>query len=214
MSPEVTSGAVVDTVALHYFLLARRCELLATLIGTPFLVPSIVFDPDEGDIPTDARSELTRGISVLRRKAAEMRQPEERRLTADLKATRLQAVFQAHADRLITVVEMTASERVLAGLLTRPDHIATYTLRFPLGAGEGASAAIACERGCVLVTDDNAALGVYSRLRPGGTYGRIRGLLQRAASLNLVSETEANAIHAEMTAFGFWDRVQPFPPAP
>jgi predicted nucleic acid-binding protein len=111
----------------------------------------------------------------------------------------------------VEVVEMTASERTLAGRLSSPDHVDEYRLRFPLGLGEAACVAIACERGYTLVTDDNAGLDVYSRLRPGGPYQRIRGLLQRAANENLISEVEANDIHAEMTTLGFWDRTRPFP---
>lgn len=211
MSPEFADRAVVDTVCLEYFLFANRCDLLARLIETPLMVPRIVFDPDEGDIPADARSELTRGIAVLGRQSRSARQPPESRDRAALKANRLGAVVQAHRDGLLEVVEMTASERTLAGRLNSPDHTGEFRLRVPLGLGESACVAIAHQRGCALVTDDNAALEVYSRLCPGGPYERIRGLLQRAANQGFVSRAEANDIHAAMTALGFWDRTRPFP---
>lgn len=205
---------VVDTVVLHYFLLVERCDLLAALVGPPLLVPRIVFDPDEGAIPTDSRSELTRGIAVLSLKAGDMHQPDESRRTSELKSRRLEDAFAALNAGLITVVDLTVDERALAGRLNSRDHLADYGLLVPLGLGEAACIAIACERGHALATDDGDALKVFRRLRPAGVYARIRGLLQRAASLAIVTEEEANLLHAEMTALGFWDQVTPFPDLP
>lgn len=212
MSQEPGS-AVVDTVVLHYFLLARRCDLLASLIGAPLLVPRIVFDPDEGSVPVSVRSEITRGIEVLSRNAANAHQPEESRRAAALKAQRLREVADLHEQGSIHVLDLTVTERALAGRLNSGDHLAQFQLRFPLGMGEAACVAIALERGYVLVTDDSAALEVFLRLQPGGQHARIRGLLRMAAEAGTVTQTEANAIHTEMTTLGFWDRMLPFPPS-
>lgn len=210
MSQE-SGSVVVDTVVLHYFLLARRCELLVQLLGSPLGTPRVVFDPEEGDIPTAARSELTRGIAVLTRTAANEHQPDDSRRAASLKANHLSEVASLHARGLIQVLDMTRTERALAGRLNSREHTADYDLRFPLGMGEAACVAIAHERGYALVTDDNAGLRVFLRLRPDGRHARIRMLLQRAGESGLVDRAEANAIHRAMTGLGFWDRVLPFP---
>jgi len=204
-------SAVVDTVALQYFLLARRGELLVELLGAPLHTPRIVFDPDEVDVPLESRSELTRGIEVLSRRAVKTQQPPDSRHMAHLKATRLSEVLTLYRHELISIVDMTTTERALAGQLNSRHHVAEFQLRFPLGLGEAACVAVAYERDWTLVTDDTAGLQAVLHLHPEHRYARIRRLLQRAAETGAVTRKEANAIHREMTAFGFWDRVLPYP---
>jgi len=105
------------------------------------------------------------------------------------------------------------SERRLAARLQSRDGAVQYGLRVPLGPGEAACVAIAWERVWTIATDDEDALKVLDQMHDGCTYPyeRIRGLLIRSANEKLISTNEANEIHAEMRALGFWDSGLRFP---
>lgn len=202
--------AVVDTVVLRYFLLVGRQDLLLALLGRPLMVPRVVFDPDEGDVPEAAMSELIWSIRFQRGAAADPGRLRAARARAATNAERLGAIFEMHARGEVKVVDLEADELELFAQLTSTNGAKELGLSFALQPGEAACVALAVKRGWVLATDDSDALTALECLDAGHAYERIRRLLQRGAEAGLVSEEEANDLHAEMRRLGFRDRVPPF----
>ena len=200
---------ILDTVVLLYFLLAEREDLLGDLVTWPFRVPYAVFDPDDwtGATKPKRRPDLV----------SEIRQAEEyfeyaAHETGDTGATfKINKVERLYAEGLIVVEAMKPDERRLADEL-QGSRALRLGLRASLGPGESACIAIAYKRQWTLVTDDNDALKVLSRLHGNRNfrYERIRRLLIRAAVEGRVTEEEANRIHGSMVSYGFWDSQRPF----
>lgn len=203
--------SVVDTVVLRYFLLVDEIGLLLELLGAPLGVPRIIFDPDEGDAPETALSEITRSIAVQRRVASDPARDDERRLVAATNAERLERAAQVHAVGEIVTIDLTATELQILGQLTSPSGCKGFGLVFPLAAGEAACIAVAVTRGAVLATDDSDALKALQALAARHPYERIRKLLVRAGNGGHISLNRANELHADMRRLGFWDTHPPFP---
>lgn len=205
--------SVVDTVVLRYFLLVDELDLLVGLLGEPLGVPRIIFDPDEGDVPELARSELTRSVAFQRRVADDPAREENGRLTAASNAERLQQIGAAHEGGQIRTLDLTEAELEIVAALTSPIRCKEFGLVFPLAAGEAACIAVAVSRDLVLATDDSDALKALHVMVPGHPYERIRKLLIRAGNEGAISKSRANDVHTEMRALGFWDIQRPFPRA-
>ncbi len=203
--------AVVDTVVLRYFLFVARQDLLVALLGRPLMVPRVVFDPDEGDVSEVAMSELTRSIRFQRGAAADPGRLPAARARAATNADRLQAISEMHVRRDVQVVDLETDELELFARLTSIEGSRSLGLHFAIQPGEAACVALAVKRGWVLATDDQDALTALEALDPGHAYERIRRLLQRAAEAGLISQDEANDLHAGMRRLGFRDREVPFP---
>lgn len=210
MSSEPPSS-VVDTVVLRYFLLVGESDLLLRLLGTPLGVPRIIFDPDEGNVPEAARSEITRSVAFQQRVVSDPAREEQGRRTAATNAERLAHVADLHAAGQILTLDLTAAELQIVGQLTSLSGCRGFGLVFPLAAGEAACIGIAATRQLVLATDDNDALRALHALAPRHPYERIRRLLRRAGDDGHVSASRANDLHAEMRQLGFWDTHPPFP---
>lgn len=204
--------AIVDTVVLRYFLLVDRTELLLNLLGSPLGVPRVVYDPEEGDVPAIAMSEMTRAIFDQRRRWEDQLQPDDVRAGANKRMQRLHAIHSLNGIGHIEVFDMTDEERTAFARLTSPRGASGADLMFPLAPGEASTVAIAISRGMSCATDDTDALHALEVLAPGHPYERIRKLLQRAAAEGLLTHAEANQVHLEMRSAGFWDRGIPFPP--
>lgn len=202
--------AVVDTVVLRYFLFVARQDLLVALLGRPLMVPRVVFDPDEGDVPEDAMSEITRSIQVQRKAAADPGRLPTARTRGATNAERLQGIFEMHERGDAGVVDLETEERGLFARLTSDEGARSLGLRFAIQPGEAACVALAVKRGWVLATDDQDALKAIEALSPGHAYERIRRLLQRAADEGLIGEEDANDLHATMRHLGFRDSEPPF----
>lgn len=197
--------AVVDTVIVRYFLFVDRADLLIDLLRSPIGVSRIVYDPEEGDVPEQAMSEITRSIVVQQRMAADRARGAQAREDAARNAERLIQIDNLCRDGHVTVLDMESDELQLVGLLTTSHQVHNFDLRFPLDSGEAASLAIAFHRGLVFATDDADALRALRVLDPRHPYERIRKLLRRAVREDLVERNEAVAIHREMRRLGFWD---------
>lgn len=213
MSSNPPAEVVIDSVVLHYFLLVDRYDLLAALLRGPMMVPRIVYDPDEpGGTPPASMCEMNRAIDFQRRRAAADR---SRQLTSrsdfDQHATRLSEIVSLIQDGHLEIVDMSEDELRLFGALTNPERASEFGLTFPLDAGEASCVAIAKERGWTIATDDSDGLKALNAISPRHSYERIRKLLMRAVNEGLLSRSEANRIHDEMTTLGFWDRQRPFP---
>ena len=201
---------VLDTVVLLYFLLADEEELLGELIGWPFRVPFAVYDPEDRAIPLESSSQP----DLL----SEMRQivryydniAESNGDTESLR--RVSGVDRLHDERRLVAEAMDPLEQRLADQLQGPSA-SQFGLQAPLGPGEAACVAIAHRRDWTLATDDSDALKVLSGLSGDKPYRyeRIRKLLVRAADERTITRDQANRIHAEMKAHGFWDSTCPFP---
>lgn len=210
---------VVDTVVLHYFLVADRAELLLELLDPPVGVPRIVFDPEDDDGRDIGVSELRRNIRYEQRLANEAvpdgdvlaRELEDARASAATKVQRLGQVEHLVASGRIQVLDLTEAEQELSAQLVSREPDPALGLLIALDDGEAACVAIAIERGWTLATDDTDALRVLDRLAPGHPYERIRRLLIWGANDGLITEAEANGIHEAMTRAGFWDSTRPFP---
>ena len=206
--------AIVDTVIVHYFLLADAFDLLLDLLGRPVYVPRVVWDPDESSTAGDAEpslSEIGRNIHYEERLARSLGASEEERDQARCNGERLRSLAGYAKPGVIEVVDMADTELALFGRLTASNPDPDLGLLLPLGAGEAACLAIALGRDYVVATDDNDALQALARLHPDHPYERIRRLLQRAAREGRLSRAEANRLHQRMRALGFWDRALPFP---
>jgi predicted nucleic acid-binding protein len=155
--------------------------------------------------------EVTRSILVRRRTAGDPGRLPEARAQAGRNAERLAAIHEMHGRGELRVVDLDEGELATFGRLTSKDGVRELGPRFPLGAGEAACVALTVSRGWDLATDDQDALTAVDALNPGHAYARIGRLLQRAASWGLISEAEANALHAEMRHLGFRDKHLPFP---
>ncbi len=162
--------AVVDTVVLRYFLFVARQDLLVALLGSPLMVPRVVFDPDEGDVPEAAMSELTGSIRFQRRAAADGGRLPAARSRAVTNAERLEAIFEMHARGDVEVVDLEVEELDLFARLTSTDSARELGLSFSIQAGEAACIALAVKRGWVLATDDQDALAALGALDPGHAY--------------------------------------------
>jgi predicted nucleic acid-binding protein len=173
-------------------------------------LPRAAFGPEEGGVPEETMSEVTRSILVQRPTADDPGGLPEARAQAGRNAERLAAIHEMHGRGELRV-DVDEGELATFGRLTSKDGVRELGLRFPLGAGEAACVALAVSRSWVLATDDQDALTALEALSPGHGYERIRRLLQRAASRGLISEAEANALHAEMRRPGFRDHTAPFP---
>jgi hypothetical protein len=211
VSSKPRADGVIDSVVLHYFLLVDRAPLLLDLLGVPLRVPRLIFDPeDEPGTSPMAMSEMNRSIDYHRRRATDpSRLPPERK-EAEQYAERLATIADLHARAELEIIDMTDDERALFGQLTSPTGVTEFGLHFPLDPGEAACLAIALRRGWVLATDDTDALKALARASTRHPYERIRKLLIRAATEDLVTRAEANEIHEAMTAAGFWDRGRQF----
>lgn len=203
--------AAVDSVVLRYFLFVGRQDLLVALLGRPLMVPRIVFDPDEGQVPEGAMSEITRSMWVERGRAGDPGRLRAARGLAAVKANRLGAIHEMHARGDVEIVELGTDELELFARLTRAVGARDLGLEFALDPGEAACVALAVRRGWVLATDDGDALKALEALDPGHAYERIRRLLCRAAGARLITAAQANELHAEMRRLGFWDTELPFP---
>lgn len=207
MSPPDAKPTVIDTVILRYFYFADQADLLFALLGEPFLLPRVVYDPDEGaGIAELAMSEVTRSIHVQRTRSEDRRRDKEEREVAARNVTQLESIADDHAAGRVEIADLTSAETELFAKLAGRGDPLEVGLRFGLDPGEAACVAIAAERQLVLATDDNDALKAYRALRPKGRYERIRKLLKRAARSGLISETEANMIYRAMREAGFWDK--------
>lgn len=202
---------VVDTVIVHYFLLVERFPLLLALLDPPVLIPRVVFDPDEYETTDIAASEIRQNVDYERRLGVARGTTDEDREAALENARRIETLSAHVAQGHVEVVDMTSSEQELFARLRASDPEAELGIKAPLGAGEAAAVAIALERDATLATDDSDALKALGRLHAGHAYERIRRLLIHAAAEGHVTEAEANEIHREMQALGFWDRELPFP---
>lgn len=203
--------SVVDTVVLRYFLLVDEIDLLLTLLGPPIGVPRIVFDPDEGNIPESARSEITRSVAYQERASNDQAREEAGSVTARENAERLRRTSDVHAIGKLTTLDLTAAELQILSQLTSPSGCKAFGLVVPLGAGEAACIAIAATRDLVLVTDDNDALRALQAIDANRPYERIRRLLIRAGNDGHISRQRANELHTQMQRVGFWDAEVPFP---
>lgn len=210
MASSASPDAVVDTVVLRYFLLVDEVDLLLTRFGGSIAVPRVVFDPDEGDIPETARSEVTRSIHYQRRVAQDPARDAERRQLATRNAERLTRVSALHSHGRVQTIDLSDTERLTLGQLTSPSGCKAFGLVFPLDPGEAACVAVAVARGLTLATDDGDALKALRTIAAEHPYDRIRKLLIRAARSGLISSERANAIHREMRSLGFWDSQPPF----
>jgi hypothetical protein len=204
-------NSVVDTVVLRYFLLGGSVDLLVSLLGAPLGVPRIVFDPDEGDVPDAARSEITRSVSYQQRVAVDPARDTTERQDASRKAAQLAAVAEMHEADELVILDMTDAELRIASQLVSPSGCKAFGLKFPLGPGEASCIAIGTTRDLVVATDDADALRALRTIAPNHPYERIRKLLMRAVGTNTISEVEANQLHAQMRRLGFWDTTSPFP---
>ena len=201
---------VLDTVVLLYFLLADEEELLGELIGWPFRVPFAVYDPEERAMPLesspqpDLLSEMRQIVRYYDNIAASNGDTESLR--------RVSRVDRLHDERRLVAEAMDPLEQRLADQLQGP-YASQFGLQAPLGPGEAACVAIAHRRDWTLATDDSDALKVLSGLSGDKPYRyeRIRKLLVRAADERTITRDQANRIHAEMKAHGFWDSTCPFP---
>jgi predicted nucleic acid-binding protein len=202
--------AVVDTVILRYFLFVDRQDLLVTLLGRPLEVPRVVFDPDEGDVPESAMSELTRSMHVQRRAAADPGRLPDARMRAAMNAERLETVYRMSQRGDVDVVDLDTHELEVFASLTSTDGAKELGLHFAIQPGEAACVALAVNRGWVLATDDQDALTALEALSSGHAYERIRRLLRRAAESGEIGKEEANEIHSQMRALGFRDTEAPF----
>lgn len=174
------------------------------------MVSRIVYDPED-DATSESMSEMARSIHVQHQRAADPRRRPEERERAGVFADRLSRIHRLHENGYIEVVDMTAPELDLYGRLTDRGHTGGFCLVFPLDDGEAASLAIAVGRGWVLATDDGDALKALGKIGRRHPYQRVRKILVDAAGQGLIIRQEANAIHARMRDFGFWDRTVPFP---
>ena len=201
---------VLDTVVLLYFLLADEEELLGELIGWPFRVPFAVYDPEDRAMPLESSPQP----DLL----SEMRQivryydslAESSGGTESL--SKVSRVDRLHDEGRLFAEAMDPLEQGLADQL-QGTNASQFGLQAPLGPGEAACVAIAHQRDWTLVTDDSDALKVLSGLSGDKPYRyeRIRKLLVRAADERTITRDQANRIHAEMKAHGFWDSTCPFP---
>ena len=201
---------VLDTVVLLYFLLADQEELLGELTGWPFRVPFAVYDPEERAMPLesspqpDLLSEMRQIVRYYDNIAASNGDTES--------LWKVSRVDRLHDERRLVAEAMDPLEQRLADQLQGP-YASQFGLQAPLGPGEAACVAIAHRRDWTLVTDDSDALKVLSGLSGDKPYRyeRIRKLLVRAADERTITRDQANRIHAEMKAHGFWDSTCPFP---
>lgn len=205
-----TARAVADTVILRYFLLVEHTELLVDLLGVPIFVPRVVFDPDEGDVPLQAMSEMTRSIQFQRTASTDPHASDEEREQARTKADRLAQVHNMLRTGHIQVTDLSHREWEWFARLTDKGRAAEFGLRFGLGAGEAAAVAIAVERGFILATDDEDGLKAVRAIKKRHPYQRIRKMLIEATEQGLLSKQDANAVHEEMRWMGFWDKSRPF----
>lgn len=202
---------IIDTVVLLYFMLTRREQLLIQLLGSPLRVPLVVYDPEEEGLPKPAlqRAEL---LSEMRQ-AIRHYEIRARTSPADqIRFERLRTIDDLHRKGMLEPVPLVNDELQLAAELQSREAVTRFTVQTPLGAGEASCVAIAFRRGWTITTDDNDALTVLSELHGGGDfpYQRIRSLLIRAGKEGLVTRDEANQIHEDMRAEGFWDLGTPF----
>lgn len=204
-------NAVLDTVILRYFLFVDRLDLLLELLGRPLAVPRIIYDPEEDDPPDLAACEFTRSIRYQRQASTDPARDAAAQAIAAANATALEQIHDVYARGDLVVVDLDAEERRVMSGLTSPSGCAAFGLILPLDPGEAACIAVAVGRGLCLATDDGDALKALSSIDKSLAYERIRRLLISAAEKGLVSPTETNAIHRQMTDRGFRDLQLPFP---
>jgi len=205
---------VIDTVVLLYFLLAGEADLLLDTLGSPAGTPRIVYDPDEGDVPAGARSEITRSICYHRQAATDPARDTVARDRAAANVKHLRVVTELQSSGDLLIMDMTAEEHEVFGKVTSPNGCRSYGLLFPLDPGEAACLAMAVARGLPLATDDGDALRALRHLSRHHPYQRIRKLLMKAGEQGRITRSQANAIHRAMTSLGFWDSRLPFPGEP
>ena len=207
---------IIDTVVLMYFLLVGREALLSDLLGRPLQVPLAVYDPEDRKLPMGAspRSELLSEMrqAVRHYEAAAEAAAESESSDSEIESfDRIKRIDDLYDEGTLVTVAMTSEELLLAAQLQSRDASA-HGLKVGLGPGEAACVAILYTRGWTIATDDADAFKVLDRLHAGHDYPyeRIRKLLVRAANEGHIPREEANRLHNEMRALGFWDSGQPF----
>jgi hypothetical protein len=101
-------------------LLAGEADLLMDTLGLPLAAPRIVYDPDEGDVPDIARSELTRGIAYHQQVATDPAQDTAARGRAAANAKRLCVITELHSAGKLVIMDLAADELVVLGKATSP----------------------------------------------------------------------------------------------
>jgi hypothetical protein len=114
----MTPRHVVDTVALRYILIVGEEKLFLKLLGSPIVVPRVVYDPDEGegdtdDIPEILLSELGRSIRVQQRRSLESERDKESRMAAARNAKSLRGIHRLWSKGAIDITDLDNGERAL-----------------------------------------------------------------------------------------------------
>ena len=207
---------IIDTVVLMYFLLVGREALLGDLMGRPLQVPFAVYDPEDRDLQgeTSPRSELLSEMrqAIRHYEAAAEAAAESESSDHEFESfNRIKRIDDLYDEGGLVPVAMTPDELLLSAQLQSSDA-SVHGLKVGLGPGEAACVAISYTRGWTIATDDADAFKVLNRLHADREYPyeRIRKLLVRAADEGHISSEEANRLHEEMRALGFWDSGQPF----
>jgi hypothetical protein len=175
-------------------------------LGSAIGVPRPVFDPDDGSVPEDTMSEITRSIRVHQRRACDRNRTDTEHEASATNASRLSTMPGLHAVGSFVTVDLTGEERTLFSRLTQRDASSEMGLAVPLCPGGAACVAISVHRGLRLVTADTDAIRALSNLAPlDGNHLRIRTLLLNAVRSHVVTRRDAIEIHAELQRFGLHD---------
>ncbi len=97
------------------------------------------------------------------------------------------------------------------GRLSSDEYATDFGLTFSLDDGDASPLARAIERGLVFASDDRDAIGALNRISSDHPNQRIGKILIEAVSLEALTQSAANEIHAEMRLLRFWDIAPPFP---
>jgi predicted nucleic acid-binding protein len=194
---------ICDTVVVRNFLLAGVIELLRAIAGSPVHVPTLVFNNDSEELPSELRSELRRGIDFHRAKRRSMPQEGTSYQRESLLVVRFESLYDLTARGILIPEELSMEELLRYSDLTNPQYLRDHGLPTRIHRGEAAAIAIAEARGWILATDDDKGYQAATML--GIEARRTRGLLGEAIRLGLLALEEAKRIHTEMRQNDFWD---------
>jgi predicted nucleic acid-binding protein len=196
---------ICDTVVVRNFLLTGVIELLQAIAGSPLHVPTLVFNNDADELPTELRSELRRGLDFHRAKLHRMSQEDPNYPHETLLVVRFAGLYDLTARGILIPEELSMEELVRYSDLTNPRYLREHGLPTRIHRGEAAAIAMAEARRWILATDDDKGYQAATML--GIEVRRTRGLLGEAVSCGLLTLEEAKRIHAEMRQNDFWDEA-------
>ena len=208
---------VVDPSVLAYHARTDAIDCITGRSDCRVVTTEIAYDPDETSYgspihPDEAAlSEIPRMMNYFNIRRSDPRLTQSDRDTAIGDFDGLAHVAERYVSGDLEVIGLKDSEMVYYSKLASDNSAQKMGLRRAISPGAASCIAVAFGRTLPLASDDKDALKALTLLHPDHPVLRTQDLLIGAVDDGLISEGQANEIHADMVRRGFWDTSAPYP---